>query len=139
MNARALIAQLASDGVTLQNEAGRLKVNAPAALDAQVLAEVKARKAEILRELSAASTCATDVTAPEPANDAHQWQNAESLRLANEIGGIVQTLAGAKRLKNGDWRINGERYDHDNALLLAAHARGTTTNGYPLEFIVAAE
>jgi hypothetical protein len=56
MNARALLAQLARDGVTLQNEAGRLKVNAPAELDVQVLAAVKAHKAEILRELSDAAT-----------------------------------------------------------------------------------
>jgi hypothetical protein len=60
--------------------------------------------------------------------------SAARLRLANEIGGIVQTLARAKRLKNGDWRINGELYDHENAVLLAAHTRGTTTNGYPLTF-----
>ena len=54
------------------------------------------------------------------------------LRLANEIGGIMQAIAGAKRLKNGDWRIEGQRYDHDNAVLFAAHRRGHTTNGLPL-------
>lgn len=38
-------------------------------------------------------------------------------------------------MKSGDWRIGGAVYDHDNAVLLAAHQRGKTTNGYPLEFI----
>lgn len=66
--------------------------------------------------------------------DTTRRPSAERLRLANEIGGILQVLSRAKRLKNGDWRIDGELYDHDNAVLLAAHTRGTTTNGYPLEF-----
>jgi hypothetical protein len=92
------------------------------------------------RQNPSASTCASnapDATTTEPAR-APRRPSAARLRLANEIGGIVQTLAGAKRLKNGDWRINGEIYDHDNAVLLAAQTRGTTTNGYPLTFDVRA-
>jgi hypothetical protein len=53
MSARALMAQLARDGVTLQSDNGRLKVKARVPLDARVLAEVQRHKPALLQLLAA--------------------------------------------------------------------------------------
>lgn len=57
------------------------------------------------------------------------------LRLASEIGYILNTFpnGGAKYLRGGDWRIEGDRYAHYEAVLMASHRRGQTRNGYALE------
>ena len=60
-------------------------------------------------------------------------EHAARLRLAREIGGILEALPGAKRLRSGDWRFEGEVWEHDQAVLLAAQRRGSTSGGWALE------
>jgi hypothetical protein len=137
MSGHAFILSLESRGAALEVENDKLRVTPAHVLTDTDRAMWREHKTAILKVLGTtpkkriASTCnandAPDTT--EPTRRAPRWPSAASLRLANEIGGIFQVLAGAKRLKNGDWRINGERYEHDDAVLLAAHTRGTTTNG----------
>jgi hypothetical protein len=46
---------------------------------------------------------------------------------------IVEALPGALLLKSGRWWIGGEVVSQDDALLMAAKARGKTSGGYRLE------
>lgn len=141
MSAATVFQTLAARGAVVTVRGDILSITPRAVIDEPLRAEIRAHKSELLELLSApqkapAGTYSADLpTAPRTATARPPRQpSAERLRLASEIGGILQVLAGAKRLKNGDWKINGELYDHDNAVLLAAQTRGTTTNGYPLSF-----
>ena len=86
MSVTTLLKRLQRDGVTLAANGDKLKIKAPAELDAQVLAEVKAAKAELLQVLAApkvtsqtepASTCST----PEPAETPDKWWLLDKYRL----------------------------------------------------------
>ncbi len=156
MSAAQLLRELQSHGVKMEANGDRLRYEGPRwVLDRQVLAQVRAHKAELLALLSeadapnetqriptpqpSASTCSTPTPTDEPdaapsAARAPYQPDPDRLRLAYEINFILQVLAPAKRLKGGDWRIEGELYDHDNALALAGYRCGHTSGGYPLEF-----
>jgi hypothetical protein len=95
-------------------------------------------QAQVLAPVPVA-TSVPEVTS-EPASTCAQEPDAQRLRLAHSMGRIFSVFPEARRLKSGLWKIDAgdgdgpQRYDHDNALLLAAQVTGTTSNGYPLEF-----
>ena len=67
----------------------------------------------------------------------HEPTDPARVQLANEIGHILTAFpdGGAKRLKSSNWRINGEVWEHDQAVMLASHTIGHTVIGYPLEVV----
>jgi hypothetical protein len=128
MRAAQLLDELRTYGATITAKDDALEIDAPrGVLTPQMLEAVREHKAALLQVLAEPKK--------RPASTQRRIEaDPQRLRLAKEIGGILQVLASAKRLKNSGWRINGQIYDHDEAVLLAAHTRGTTTSGYPLEF-----
>jgi len=58
----------------------------------------------------------------------------ERLRLARETGQINTAFPLARPLRSGAWRIDNQTVSHDDALLMAAHATGTTSGGQNLIF-----
>jgi len=153
VNASQLLEELQRRAVVLwiegEGEHAGLRFKAPpGVLKPPILAAMKASKGELLLILKAqAAPVAPVEVEPEPQvlgappspveakpEPEPSEEHAARLRLAHEIGGVLEALPGAKRLRSGDWRFEGEVWGRDQAVLLAAQRRGATSGGYPLSF-----
>ncbi len=127
MNAPAFLNRLQSLGVAVAVVGDDLELDAPSCvLTPKVLESVAALKPALL-ELLTGGTQSTLL--PVPDSD----HGSEEAARATQSAGVIAMFPDARRVRGG-WLIEGAHHDHDNAVRLAAQRRGSTTNGYPLEW-----
>ncbi len=120
--ALTLLRKLRASGFEIFADGEKLRYRGPAgALAPELLASMREQKPALLRLLDSAQPPAQAAT-------------PQRLRVARDLGRVFAVFPNAKYLRSGDLLINGARYDLDNAVLLAAHATGGTSNGHPLSF-----
>jgi hypothetical protein len=140
MSAQTVFDSLVARGATVTAEDGVLYVAPRSVLTDSDRTELKRFKPELLTLLSGCEISQPDAPAPESTLEpkAHS-ATVSAVAHAEQMMRVANTFPGAKPLKRGRWRIDGETYTHDEAVRLVAHTLGTTTNGTPVSIDAGAE
>jgi hypothetical protein len=134
MTAATLLKTLQSRGVTVRADGDTLWIK-PFRLARDLDAAIRDNKSAILELLAAGApdsgTQSTLSGVPDSDSDELAARQAQHAR-------ILEVFPEAQPARGRRWVIEGETYDHENAVRLTAYRSGITTNGYPISIDVGA-